>query len=92
MGICQESGVKIPDTVIDRTHRIGVPYVDKTTKKSCMNVIVWFSTFRHRIIVYQAKKNMKCPVRVNIGLTQKRHNSLVCENKYVGNIDSVKFC
>ena len=30
-GICKESGIGIPDTVIDRAHRIGVPYVDKTT-------------------------------------------------------------
>ena len=33
MGICKDSGVEIPDTVIDRAHRIGVPYVDKTTQK-----------------------------------------------------------
>ena len=30
-GICKESGIGIPDTVIDRAHRIGVPYVNKTT-------------------------------------------------------------
>ena len=30
-GICKESGIGIPDTVTDRAHRIGVPYVDKTT-------------------------------------------------------------
>ena len=92
MGICKDSGVEIPDTVIDRAHRIGVPYVDKTTKKSCKSVIVRFSTFRHRTIVYRAKKNMKCPVRVKIDLTKKRHNLLVSANKYVSNIDSVKFC
>ena len=35
---------------------------------------------------------MKCPVRVKIDLTKKRHNLLVSANKYVSNIDSVKFC
>ena len=35
MGICKESGVEIPDTVIDPAHRIGIPYVDETTKRSC---------------------------------------------------------
>ena len=33
MGICKESGVGIPDTVTDRAHMIGEPYVEKTTKK-----------------------------------------------------------
>ena len=56
MGFCKDSGIEIPDTVIDRTHRIGVLYVDKTTKKSCKRVIVRLSTFRHRTIVYRAKK------------------------------------
>ena len=92
LGICKKYGLEIPDTVIDRAHRIGVPYVDKTTKKSCKSVIVWFSTFRHRTIIYRAKKNVKSPVRVKIDLTKKRHNLLFPANKYVSNIDSVKFC
>ena len=62
MGICNESAVEILDTVIDRAHMTVVPYVDKITKKSCKSVIVRFSTFRHRTIVYRAKKNMKSPV------------------------------
>ena len=91
MGICKESGVEIPDTVIDWAHMIGVLYVNKTTKKSCKSVIVRFSTFCHRTIVYRAKKNMKNPARVKIDLKKKRHNLLVSANKYVSNIDSVKF-
>ena len=46
MGICKELDLEIPDTAIDGAHRIGVPYVNKTTKKSCKNVIFWFPTFR----------------------------------------------
>ena len=76
MGICKDSEVEIPDTVIDRTHRIDIPYVDKTTKNH----------------VRASKKNMKSPVRVKIDLTKKRHNLLVSANKYVSNIDSVKLC
>ena len=56
MGFCKDSGIETPDTVIDRVHRIGVLYVDKTTKKSCKRFIVRFSTFGHRTIVYRAKK------------------------------------
>ena len=55
MGIYKDSGIEIPDTVIDQTHRIGVRYVDKNTKKLCKGVIVQFSIFCHRTIVYQAK-------------------------------------
>ena len=92
MGICKESGVEIFETVINQAHKIGVPHVDKTTKKLCKSVIVRFLTFRHRTIVYRAKNNMKNPVRFKIYLTEKRHNLLVSANKYVSNIDSVKFC
>ena len=45
VGICKESGVEVPDTVTDRAHMIGVPYVDKTTKKSCKSVIIRFLLF-----------------------------------------------
>ena len=80
MGICKDSDVEIPDTVIDWTHRIDIPYVDKTTKKSCKSVIVRFSTFCHRtIIVHRAKKNINSPVRVKIDLTKKRYNLLYCK-------------
>ena len=88
IGICKDLGVEIPDTVADCAHSIGVSYVDKTTKKSCNSVIVRFSTFYQRTIVYQMKKNLKCSVRVKIDLTKKRHNLLVSTNKYESNIDS----
>ena len=35
---------------------------------------------------------MKNPVRVKIDLTKKRHNLLISADKYVSNINSVKFC
>ena len=92
MGICKDSGLEIPDRVTDRLHRTGVPYVDKATNKSCKSIIVRFFTFRYRTIVCRGKKTMKCPVRGKIDLTNKWHNLLVFANKYVSNIDSVKFC
>ena len=45
MGICRDSGPEISDTVIDGAHRIGVPYVDKTTKKSCKSSLFAFLLF-----------------------------------------------
>ena len=35
---------------------------------------------------------MKSPARVKIDLTKNPHNLLVSANKYVSNVDSVKFC
>ena len=35
---------------------------------------------------------MKSPVRVKTDLTKNPHNLLVSANKYVSNVDSVKFC
>ena len=45
MRICKESGVEIPDTVIDRAHRIGVPYVDKYLKKHVRVSLFGFQHF-----------------------------------------------
>ena len=68
MGLCKEVGVNIPDTVIDRAHRIGVAYVYNKSKKSCKSIIVRFTTFRHRTVVYRARKNIKDNVRVKLDL------------------------
>ena len=92
MGTLKNSGVKIPDTVIDGAHRISLPYVAKTTKRQCKSIIIRFSTIRHRKIIFRAKKNMRSPLRLKIDLTKKRHNLLVSENKYDININSLKFC
>ena len=92
MHMCKEAGVDIPDMVIDRAHRIGKTYTDNKTKKSCKSIIVRFTTFRHRTMVYRAKKNMKNNVRVKLDLTKKRYNLFMSANKFVANNDSVKFC
>ena len=62
--------VNILDTVIDTVHRIGKTCTDNKTKKSCKSVIVHFTTFRHRTMVYRAEKNMKNNVRVKLDLTK----------------------
>ena len=92
MGTLKNSGVEIPDTVIDGVHRISLPYVVKTTKRQCKSIIIRFSTIRHRKIIFRAKKNTRSPLRLKIDLTKKRHNLLVSENKYDININSLKFC
>ena len=46
----------MPDTVIDRPHRIGPQYSDYKTKKKCKAIIVRFTTFRHRTSVLGKEK------------------------------------
>ena len=70
MDLCKEAGANIPDTVIDRAQRIGVTYVDSKSKNRCKSIIVGFTTFRYRTMVYRAKKNMKDNVQVKLGVTK----------------------
>ena len=62
--MCKEGGVNIPDTVIDRTKRIGINYVDNKSKTSYKSIIGPFTTLCHRTMVYWAKESMIDSVRV----------------------------
>lgn len=85
--------MNIPDKIIDRAHRIGVAYVDNKNERSCKSVIVRFTTFRHRTMVYRVKKNLKDNVRVKLDLIKKKcYNLITSANKIVRNIGSVKSC
>ena len=44
MDLRKEACVNIPDTIIDRVHRIGAAYVDNKSKNSCKSIIVRFTT------------------------------------------------
>ena len=67
-----ESGCEIPDVVIDRAHRIGRGYKDKTRNVPCKSIIVRFSTFRHRTLFYWNRNNLK-NAKVRLDLTKKRY-------------------
>ena len=56
-----QGGVNIPDSTIDRPHRIG--------KKKA--VIVRFTTHGHRTLFYKAKKKIKSAPEIHIDLTKK---------------------
>ena len=49
----------IPDSVIDRAHRIGKVYRNNTDNVESQSVILGLSTFRHRTQIYLAHKLMK---------------------------------
>ncbi len=67
--VFKELEVDVPDAVIDRAHRIGSPRIVKG--KKIHQVIVRFTTWRHRTLVYRARK--KCPkYRIKLDLTKRR--------------------
>ena len=91
LDMCKKGNINISEIDIDRAHRIGKPSVDNISKKQCKSVIVRFTSFRKRTLVYRGKKSIK-DVRIKVDLTKKRHTILVKANEYVKNIPKVKFC
>ena len=68
--VLSDLDVNIPDVVIDRAHRVGKP---TKTKKWGDNhtMIVRFSTYRHRSILYRARKGQH-KYGIRLDLTSKR--------------------
>ena len=65
--------VDIPDSVVDRAHRIGRPQTVRG--KTIHQVIVRFTTWRHKTKIYRARK--KCSeYRIKLDLTKKRVKSI----------------
>ena len=56
------------------------------------SVIVRFTTFRHRTMVYRAKKKMKPGVRVKLDLTKTRYTLLIDANKVLKQNPVINFC
>ena len=77
--------------VIDSAYRIGVVYVVNKKKRSSKSVIARFTTFRHRTMVYRAKKPLKDNVKLDL-IKKKCYNLITSANKIVRNIGAVKSC
>ena len=92
ISLCSNPETDILDMRYDRAHRIFKGYNDKGTNKNCKSIIVRFSTFRHRTMVYRLKKKMIKNVRMKVDLTKKRFTHLLSANEYVRNTILVKFC
>lgn len=63
--------VNIPETAFDRAHRIGNIHQDSTSGKKYKPIIVKFTTWRQRTMVFRARKKTR-KVRVSMDLTKKR--------------------
>ena len=66
--------VNIPDLVLDCAHGIGHIYKDRSSNKNCKGLIVRFTTFRHRTMLYRARSKLK-GVKVRLDL-RKYQNDL----------------
>ena len=86
----EESGLIIPEVVLDRAHRIGKTYIDSETNEEKSSVIVRFTTFRHRTMVYKQRKQIK-NVKIRLDLTKVRFSLLMKAREKIENNDKVKF-
>ena len=77
--------------VVDRAHRIGRIYKDRTSNKYCKEIIVRLTTFRHRTMLYRARPKLK-GVTVRLDLTKSRYDLLKNANNYVKEIPTIRFC
>ena len=77
--------------VVDRAHRIGRIYKDRTSNKNCKGITVRFTTFRHRTMLYRARSKLK-GVKVRLDLTKSRYDLLNNANNRVKEIPIIRFC
>ena len=87
----KEAKVDIPESIIDRAHRIGSRYLDASSNNYCKSIIIRFTTF-HRTMFYRAKNKLKRGVRIKLDLTKSRYNLSKRANDHVKVASSIKFC
>ena len=59
INIVKQSEAEIPESVLDRAHRIGPTYTDNDTRKKDAKHIFQIKTFRQRTLFYKNCKNIK---------------------------------
>ena len=91
VNIIKESETEIPESALDRAHRIGPIYTDNNTGKKMQSIIVRFTTFRQRTFLYANRKNIKSGARIRLDLTKDRYNLLVSARKRVNNCPEVNY-
>ena len=87
-----ESGCEISNVVIDRAHRIGKGYKNKTRNVPCKSISVRFSTFRYKTLFYRNRNKLK-NAKVWLDLTKKRHKIVTDAIEFVKaykNVDYVR--
>ena len=86
--VISANNLDIPDANIDRAHRIGPKTVEEGEEKR--QIIVRFTTFRHRTKFYKARKTFS-GIRVSLDLTKRRYALLKAARRAVEGNVRVKF-
>ena len=73
--LLKEAGPSLSGNCTDRAHHIGRNYKCHKTNKTCRSVMVRFTSFKHRTLIYR-NRNLLKDVRLNLDLTRKRYNVL----------------
>ena len=71
--IIEESSSELPDVAIDRAHRIGKAYSDKTSGGGDVKAKLSVYDYRHRAMFDYNRKNLKRNVKVKWDLTKNRY-------------------
>ena len=80
--IFEKMDVQIPNSVIDRAHRIGRPKKPKEPSgKVTQQIIIRFTIWRHKTMVYRARKKAPKHIKFRLDLTKKRLNLLIQGNE-----------
>ena len=72
--VIRKSGVDLPETVLDRAHRIGP--IKEVDGEKHQTIIVRFTTWRHRTMLYRKRKSIK-DVRIRLDLTKTKLATLL---------------
>ena len=91
VNIMKEFEAEISESFLDRAHRIGPTYTDNNNGKKMQSIIVRFTTFRHRTLLYANRKNIKSGARIRLDLTKDRYNLLVSARKRLNNCPEVNY-
>ena len=57
VNIIKESETEIPESALDRAHRIGPTYTDNNTGKKMQSITVRFTTFRQNLSLCKSQKH-----------------------------------
>ena len=92
--ICAESNLEIPDSNLDRDHRIGKSYFDRIKNVKCKSIVICFNTFCHQTLLYKAKKGIKQKkeYKIRLYLTKMRYLMLSEANKLASDNQNANFC
>ena len=86
----KEMEVSVPDSCIDRVHRVGQIKTPAGSSMSVQPVIMKFTSFRSRVQVYRARKKLQ-NVKFGLDLTPRRKDLLSHAQNNVKNNPKIEF-